>query len=68
MASAAYFDKTMTMGDLRQLLGQLHSEQDMKRSKMTAWVYKVDGGGEAMVEPVGRNIYRVRLYRGVCPC
>lgn len=68
MASAAYFDKTMTMGDLRQLLGQLHSKQDMKRSRMAAWVYKVDGGGEAMVEPVGKNTYRVRLFRGVCPC
>jgi hypothetical protein len=68
MAAAAYFDKTMAISDLRQLLGQLHGEQDMKRTKMSAWVYKVDGGGEAMVEPVGRNTYRVRLYRGVCPC
>lgn len=60
-----YYDKKMHKAGVRSLMSQLKAKQ--LRTQNGGTVYTVSGGGEAFVEPQG-DMYRVRLYRGSCPC
>lgn len=65
--SSPYYDQKLSKDAAKALLAKIHAEKDAGRSTADALVYKIDGGGEAMVtaDPKGS---RVRLYKGVCPC
>lgn len=64
----AYYDQVMTLGKAKQMLSQLGATQDKARSTTDKYVYKIRGGGEAMVESEGGSNMRVRMYKGKCPC
>lgn len=64
----AYYDRTMAVAAAKMELGRLSAMKDSKRSKDGTFVYRISGGGEAMVEDRGGGTVRVRLYKGKCPC
>lgn len=64
----AYYDQTMALAKAKTTLSGLGAKQDAARSTKAAYVYKINGGGEAMVEPAGSGQVRVRMYKGKCPC
>jgi len=68
MASAAYYDRTMSKALTKQLLNSIGAKSKPARSTASATVYGIDGGGEAMVEKKSPTEYRTRLYKGKCPC
>lgn len=63
----AYYDQVMTLTKAKQVLSGVGATQDKSRSTPDAYVYKIRGGGEAMVENNGSGV-RVRMYKGKCPC
>lgn len=65
--SAAYYDQTLTKESAAKLLKSLEAKKDARRSKATVYVYTIQGGGEAMVEEKAAK-FRVRLFKGACPC
>lgn len=67
MASAPYFDRTMTRDEAKRLLTQMKAKHNPARSQPGIVVYTLDGGGEGMVEAKGDKL-RVRLFRGRCAC
>ena len=67
MAAQAYFDKTLSKEAAASLLTQIGAKAAPGRSQPGKKVYTINGGGEAMVEVVGGQ-YRVRCYKGQCPC
>lgn len=67
MASKPYYDQTLSASETKRTLTQLKAKPS-SRSTATASVYSIAGGGEAMVERAGAGTFRVRLYKGQCPC
>lgn len=64
----AYFDQTMSTAKAKTTLAGVGAKQDAARSTKAAYVYKLQGGGEAMVESAGSGQVRVRMFKGKCPC
>lgn len=67
MATKPYFDRVLSASETKRTLTQV-SAKPSTRSTSTASVYVVAGGGEAMVERANGGMYRVRFYKGKCPC
>jgi hypothetical protein len=65
---AAYYDRTMASAMAKLELSKLDAVKDTRRSKDGTYVFKIAGGGEAMVEGAGAGKVRVRLFKGKCPC
>ncbi len=65
---AAYYDRTMAPAAAKLELSKLDAVKDARRSKEGTFVFKITGGGEAMVEGAGAGKVRVRLFKGKCPC
>lgn len=68
MAAHAYYDRTLPTTEAKEALSKLRPTMDPRRSTKERVVYKLAGGGEAMVESAGSGTLRVRMYRGACPC
>lgn len=64
----AYYDQKMPLAKAKTTLAGLGAKQDAARSTASAYVYKLAGGGEAMVESAGSGQVRVRMFKGKCPC
>lgn len=65
MATKPYYDRWLSSDETRALLTKHHGRK-LKMHKGST-VYKIDGGGEALVAPA-RGGFNVQLYVGACPC
>jgi len=65
MAAHAYFDKLLARDQAAAVVGQYGGA--FLRKKGSKSVYRINGGGEAMIEPADGKL-RVRFYAGTCPC
>ena len=71
MATKPYFNKILDEVQTKAVLRQCKAVKLSARSTTGTTVYKVHGGGEAMVEVVlgtQGDKFRVQLYAGQCPC
>ena len=63
-----YYSHELQAERAARMLGQLHAVLVPSRGRTDAKVYKVDGGGEALVTSRPGGMLQIELFKGKCPC
>lgn len=67
--SAPYFDKVLSDAQVQSQLGQLDAVELPAKSKPGQFkVFRIRGGGEALVRRAKPGMLQLQLYAGACAC